>query len=164
MITEIDFLSVDKMKAVKPQLDTIVVSILDCSENHRRPVLRGFRSVLCLSFEDTYEEAKLAAAGDWPDEPSVLEHKKFAQRAGEKIPALSDALNIVSFLRKHQESCEPLKLVVHCFGGISRSAAIAMWACETFHVSISNAGARASGRANKRVLRLLEAADKSLKT
>ena len=162
MIAKIVFLSVSEMRAIKPRLDTLVVSILDCSESHQRPILGGFRSVLCLTFEDTYEEAKLAAAGDWPDEPSSLGHKKYAQRAGERIPALSDATQIVSFLKKHHQSTEALNLVVHCFGGISRSAAVAIWASKTFDIGISNTVSKSTERANKRLLRLMDIAGTQL--
>lgn len=158
MIKDIVFLSVDQMKRVRPSTTSVVVSILDHSEAQYRPRLAGFRSVLTLDFEDTYEETKLAAPGSWPDEPSDAEHARFCQGRGERIPSLTDARKIVDFLFRHHRSDEALNLVVHCYGGVSRSAAVAAWASERFHVPIGNRDMRSTEYANKRVLRLLDKA------
>lgn len=158
MIEDIVFLSVDQMKRVRPCTNTVVVSILDLSEAQYRPRLAGFRSVLVLNFEDTYEETKLAAPGSWPDEPTDAEHARFCQGRGERIPTLTDARKIVDFLFRHHCSDEPLKLVVHCYGGVSRSAAVAAWASERFLVPIGNRDMRSTEYANKRLLRLMDKA------
>lgn len=159
MFKDITFLPVDQMKGLRPSLDTVVVSVLDRSEAYARPRLGGFRSVLQLEFEDTYEELKCAAPGSWPDEPSDEEHARFAQGAGERVPTLTDAARIVEFLHRHHRDATPLTLVAHCFGGVSRSAAIAHWASVRFWVPIRYTKLKTTDHANRRLLRLLDKAD-----
>lgn len=156
MLKEILFLSVDQMKRRKPSLDTVVVSILDNSEASHRPRLGGFRSVLCLEFEDTYEEDRLTTDGAWPDEPTVEEHARLAGTRQEKVPSLSDARLIVAFLSRFAQAPEQLTLVAHCYGGISRSAAVAAWASKRYRVPLD--ANKCSSGANKRLLRLLDKA------
>ncbi|KWT98282.1 MULTISPECIES: hypothetical protein [unclassified Variovorax] len=156
MIEELIFLSLAGMKRVRPALDTLVISILDRSEEQARPPLGGFRSVLVLNFEDTYEELKLAAPGAWPDEPTPEEHARFCQGAGELVPTLTDAKRIFDFLTLHRFSDEKLKLVVHCHGGISRSAAVAEWISVNLWLPIANG--RSTEYANLRLMRLLDKA------
>lgn len=156
MFVDIKFLSIGQVKRLKYSNDTVVVSILDDSEQRERPPLRGFRATLKLCFEDSYEEAKLAKAGDWPDEPTDEEHAKYCQSRGERVPTLTDATRIASFLDRYARAEIPLKLVVHCYGGVSRSAAVALWAANRYGVNISTAVS--TGNANKRLLRLLDKA------
>lgn len=157
MFREIHFLSAPEMKRVKPSDAVVVVSILDASEEHaRRKHFRGFRGVLKLGFEDTYEEAKLAQAGWWPDEPTDEEHARFAQQRGERICTLTDATKIVNFLVRHAEMPDSFTLIAHCFGGVSRSAAVAHWASARFFVPIATQ--RSVEYANKRLLRLMDKA------
>lgn len=155
MITEIKFYDLARIKKLKPCLDTIVISVLDLSERNSRPKLGGFKNILSLTFEDTYEECKLASAGSWPDSPTDAEHALFCQSAGEKIPTISDAMQISSFLQKHHFSEEPVKLAVHCYAGISRSAAIAQWASAYFWVPLTLLPHQSIDYANPRLIRLL---------
>lgn len=157
MITSIDFLSLDKFRGLKPDPATVVVSILDQEEAPRRPRLAGWRSVLAMTFEDTYEENKYSSVM-WPLEPTDEEHARFCQAKGNRVPALSDARQLVEFLHKHGTSTEQLKLVVHCYGGISRSAAVATWAAARFWLPLP----RAADYPNMRLLRLLDVAQKEL--
>lgn len=159
MIKAIVFLSVDQMTYYPADANTVVVSILDASEAHHRPPLAGFHDVLRLVFEDTYEEVKCAVPGDWPDEPTDEEHRQFAQGKGERVPALSNARAITEFLLTHQHTPREFTLVAHCFGGISRSAAVAVWAAVRFGVPISNADMRSTDWANARLIRLMDKAD-----
>jgi predicted protein tyrosine phosphatase len=156
MFKEVIFLSVEKMQLYKPSQDTVVISILDRSEDRHRPPLVGFRDVLRLHFEDTYEEMKLAEAGRWPDEPTDEEHARFAQHRAERIVTLTDARTIVEFLAKHHGTFDQLTLVVHCHGGISRSAAVAVWAATRYWVPINSK--MSTENANPRVMRLLDKA------
>lgn len=157
MFKEVMFLSAEKMAMLKPSVDAVVVSILDNSEEHNRPKLEGFRDVIRLQFEDTYEECKLAKAGSWPDEPTDEEHARFAQGRGERVPTLSDAQAIVAFLDKHHQTFDQLTLVAHCQGGISRSAAVASWAAVRYWAPLVDC-MMTTDWANKRLIRLLDKA------
>lgn len=158
MLKEILFLSVDQVKKFVPTGSEVVVSVLDLSEEWARPIFSGWKDVLCLSFEDVYEECKLSEPWAWPDEPTAEEHSRFCMGKGERIPTLSDAREIVSFVRRHAECEDEVTLVAHCFGGISRSAAIASWASARFWVPIGNSDMKTTDFANKRLVRLLDKA------
>ena len=158
MIEETVFPSLGGMRRVRPSRATLVVSLLDRSEQRRRPRLAGFRSVLALDFEDTSEERKCAAPGAWPDEPSDQEHALFAQGRGERVPALSDVGRIVGFLAAHRLSEERLRLLGHCHAGLGRSAAVAAWLSAAYQVPIANDPPRTTAQANARLMRLLDKA------
>jgi predicted protein tyrosine phosphatase len=155
MFKEVIFLGAEQMAMFKPSLDTVVVSILDKSEEHHRPPLEGFRDVLRLQFFDTWEETKLAVPESWPDEPTEEEHVRFA-RGDEKVPALSHAQEIVAFLDKHHQTFDQLTLVAHCKGGISRSAAVAGWAAARYWAPLTSI--MTTEHANPRLMRLLNKA------
>jgi predicted protein tyrosine phosphatase len=157
MIRAIEFRSLAAMKKLRPAMDTVVISILDGTEREGRPRLAGFRSVLCLDFEDTYEEAAGAAPGSWPEMPTVEQHRRYAVDPGERTVTLADARRIVDFIMEHHRSPESLRLVAHCKGGISRSAAVAEWAAGRLYLPIENTNVSTEA-ANKRVLRLLDRA------
>ncbi|MDO9176968.1 MAG: hypothetical protein Q7U16_01390 [Agitococcus sp.] len=158
MITDIKFYDISRIKKLKRRSDTVVISVLDVSELAARPKLGGFGGVLCLQFEDTYEEGKLASPGSWPDNPTAEEHVTLAQGKGERVPTLDDANRIVGFLREQHAKNQPLKLAVHCYGGISRSAAIAQWAALYFWVPLTVLPHQSLHYANPRVTRLLDKA------
>jgi len=155
MFKEVQLYSVEEMAMFKPSKDVVVVSMLDKSEEHKRPPLDGFRDVLRLQFYDTWEEDKLVADGAWPDQPTDEEHAKFA-RGNERIVALSDAQAIVEFLDKYHQTFDQLTLVTHCFGGISRSAAVAAWASARYWAPLTSK--RSTDYANPRLMRLLNKA------
>lgn len=158
MLTEVLFLSVDEARALKPSLSTAVISILDNSEAHRRPSrLRQFKDWLILTFQDTYEAD---GAPPWPDQLSTEEHLAACGTTQECAPELSDAKAIVEFVRKHHFSSEATRLVVHCFGGVSRSAAVAQWVAVAHGVPLPQLGDGIHDleRASPRVLRLLDKA------
>jgi predicted protein tyrosine phosphatase len=155
MISDVLFCSLDRFRALEPCPRTVVVSILDHSEAPRRPSFAGYREALVLQFEDTYEEAR-RSRGFWPAEPTEEEHARLASAPHERVPALSDAERIVAFLETHHRAPELLHLRVHCYGGISRSAAVAHWASVRFWAPILDG--RSTDFANRRLLRLLDAA------
>jgi len=119
-------LSLSKARGLKPDRNTLLVSILGTQEASamRRPALAGWRSVLVLEFEDVSEEKSLAKAGDWPREPSEEEHRRLLGGASGQLPSLAHAHQLVEFLLKHHGSKEPLSLVVHCQAGVSRSVMV----------------------------------------
>ncbi len=156
MIEEIAFFSLDEVRRLKAAPDRAVISVLDRSEDPCRPAFDGYGRVLRLHFEDTAEEGKLARAGQWPDEPTPEEHQRFAQGRGERVPALSDALTIVNFLRDcFSDPDVAWHVVIHCYGGISRSAAIAQWASVRYWKPLNAQGRTNTEFANPRLLRLL---------
>lgn len=156
MFKEVVFFGVDQMLLLPPSLDTVVISILDRSEEGSRPRLDGFREVLTLQFEDTYEEVSGDKPGDWPDEPSDDDHFLYSQGPGERVPSLSDAKRIVEFLDRHHQTFEQLVLAVHCYAGISRSAAVASWASTRYWAPLGDM--RSTDFANTRLVRLLNKA------
>jgi predicted protein tyrosine phosphatase len=156
MFSEVLFLSIDQFKKVAPDKNTVVISILDRSENLRRPKnLCEFRDYLTLHFEDTYEELKLTS-DKWADEPSEYEHSHYCQGIGERVVTLTDAKLMLNFMDLWQSSADKLTLIVHCFGGISRSAAVAIFA--SFRYGAPIIGHNDGRYANPRVLRLLDKA------
>lgn len=158
MLTEVRFLGIDAARALKPSLGTAVISILDHSENHRRPPrLRAFKDCLILDFVDTYEAE---GADPWPDKMTPAEHALVCADPFERAPDLADAEAIVTFVRKHHWSSEPTRLVVHCYGGVSRSAAVAQWVGVVHGVPLPQLGdgVHTLDRANPRLLRLLDKA------
>jgi len=157
MLKDIMFLSLTKMKRVRPDINTIVISILDSSEASGRPRLKGFRGVLSLEFEDIAEEHHNVEAGAWPDEPCLACHEQFASR-GERLPALSDAERIVTYLKHHHASPDPVRVIIHCHAGISRSAAVAEWASVRYWIPLTLMKDQSTDRANPRLLRLLNKA------
>ena len=155
MLTSIEFTSLEGFRSKRPSLGVVVISILDQSERarERRPNLSGYRSALEMHFEDTSEEVKYAAPGAWPDTPDAVDQARFAQGIGELVPTLRDAERIFEFVQAHHGSAERLTLLVHCFAGLSRSAAVAKWASEAFGVPMATD--RSTERSNPRLLRLL---------
>lgn len=143
-----------------PSRDTVMVSILDMQERQtlRLPRLGGYRSVLSLSFEDTAEETKLAEIGSWEDDPDEVDHARFSQGYGERIPTLEDAKKIVEFVNEHHESEEALHFIVHCRAGISRSAALAQWVIAHTGAAMAPDVQMSLTHANPRLTRLLHKA------
>lgn len=160
MITSVAFLSIDRARNLIPSRDTLMVSILDLQERRdlRLPRLGGYRSVLSLSFEDTSEEGKLKEVGSWDDDPDDIDHARFSQGYGERIPTLQDAKKIVEFVQRHHTSEESLKFIVHCRAGVSRSAAVAQWVVEYTLAPMRSDIRMNTSHANARLTRLLEKA------
>lgn len=158
MIESVSFMSLDKARKLTPNIQSLMISILDLDEriSHRVPKLSGYRSVLSLSFEDTSEETKMVNPGSWADDPEEHDHVKFCQHRGEMVPTLTDAKMIFDFVKRHHESDEKLSLLVHCKAGMSRSAAVAFWASDFTNAPMSLSTHTNPDKANPRVLRLLE--------
>ena len=88
---------------------------------------------------------------------SEEEHKVICKYDEDKAPELSDAERIVEFIDKYRDAPEEVRLIVHCHGGVSRSAAVAKWAGEFYRVPLPQLddGIHLLDGANPRVLRLL---------
>lgn len=158
MLYEVIFCGVDGVQHVRRSEDTVVISILDRSEAASRPELSGFGETLILEFEDISESDDDVEAGRfWPDQISGEEHCVYCGHHGEQVSTIDDAIQIVDFLHRHHQSPYPVSLLVHCFAGISRSAAVAHWAALCFRIPITCD--RSTDYANPRLLRLLDKAD-----
>src|SRR5690606_28393471 len=99
----------------------------------------------------------------WPDEPSDEEHRAITHSLVERVPSLSDARRIVEFVRQHQHSREERQLLIHCMGGISRSAAVAEWASLSLWLPITLGPFQSTACANPRLRRLLDKAADELR-
>ncbi len=155
MLKEVLFMGVREASKLEPRSDTVIISILDQFEEHNRPEhLHRFKDHLILYFVDTFEKP---GEPDWPDQMSEEEHKVICKYDEEKAPELIDAQQIVEFINRHHEALEEVRLVVHCHGGVSRSAAIAKWVGEFYAVPLPQIGdgIHVLDGANPRVLRLL---------
>lgn len=155
MLKEVLFMGVREAMKLEPRQDTVIISILDQFEEHNRPDhLHLFRDHLILNFVDTFERP---GDPDWPDQMSDTEHKLACKWDEDKAPELSDAQGILKFISKYHDAPEEVRLIVHCHGGVSRSAAVAKWASETYKVPMPQLGdgVHLLEGANPRVLRLL---------
>lgn len=157
MITEANWLGLRAMRSQPPCPHTAVISILDQLEEHQRPAnLHEYARSLTLHFVDTFERD-----GDiWPDEMTEEQHNAVCTIEEDRAPVLSDALAIVGFVREFQAGPEPRKLLVHCYGGVSRSAAVAYWLHNDLGIPLPRLAWDPDGLKgrNPRVLRLLRKA------
>jgi predicted protein tyrosine phosphatase len=155
MLKEVLFMGVREAMKLEPRQDTVIISILDQFEEHNRPDhLHKFKDHLILNFVDTFEKP---GDPDWPDQMTEAEHKLICKYDEDKAPELTDARRIVEFIGKHHGAPEEVRLIVHCHGGVSRSAAVAKWAGAFYQVSLPQLGdgIYLLDGANPRVLRLL---------
>ncbi|WP_137921456.1 dual specificity protein phosphatase family protein [Hydrogenophaga sp. 2FB] len=155
MLKEVLFMGVREAMKLEPRQDTVIISILDQFEECNRPDhLHKFRDHLILNFVDTFERP---GDPDWPDQMSEEEHKVICKYDEDKAPELSDAKRIVEFIDKYRDAPEEVRLIVHCQGGVSRSAAVAKWAGEFYRVPLPQVGdgIHLLEGANPRVIRLL---------
>lgn len=154
---EIVFCGVDSVPHLGANSTTALISILDKSEEHCRPDLTGFAMSLSLNFEDTSEETKLLAPGAFGDYPSAQDNLRFAQGKGERVFDMFDAKRIIHFARQAHSNPKIETLAIHCYQGVSRSAAVAKWASAFFGIPINSSNGTSG--ANPRVTRLLQKAE-----
>lgn len=148
-------MSLQRMQSLPPSAKAIVVSVTDSSPHAVRPTLHGYRDVLRLEFLDIAEEHVGAAVGSWPLEPTPQEHERLSEHRGERLPALSDALAIRHFLDAHHAAAETVEVLVHCYAGASRSAAVAAWAAQYYGIPLIDVAKGGTHEANARIARLL---------
>lgn len=150
---EIIFCGVDGVPFIKDRESTAIISILDKSESAHRPQLQDFAMSLILDFEDTAEETKLMQPGGFGDYPSAQDNLRFAQGKSERVFDMNDAKRIAHFVAQASRSEHVNVLAVHCFQGVSRSAAVALWASSYLGIPINSCNGTSG--ANPRVLRVL---------
>lgn len=156
MFKDIIFCSVDSVASLKRPSRLALVSILDRSEESHRPDLSRFGKVLTMHFEDMFEEAQGMEPGSIADTPTDAEHAKYGWGKGERLMTLQDAKDIVDFVLKAAQDPRIETLAVHCYAGISRSAAVALFFSLKLAVPLDTCAS--TDFANPRVLRLLEKA------
>ena len=158
MLKEVLFMGVREASRLKPSQNTVTISILDQFEEHNRPPrLHEFRDHLILNFVDTFEKP---GEPYWPDRMSEAEHRTACTWDEDRAPELADAQRIVAFISRHHSATDPVSLVVHCHGGLSRSAAVVRWESETMSVPMPQLedGVHTLEGANPRVCRRLAVA------
>lgn len=107
MIKEIMFCSREKAEALGGRDDTVIVSICDPNSEPAR-LKYGFRAVLRVRFDEL------------PEGVSSLH--------GLSLFSVQQADEIATFIEAVHRFSAPLSLVCHCEAGISRSAAVALFA------------------------------------
>jgi len=157
LLKEVLFMGVREANRLEPSQTMVIISILDQFEEHNRPPrLLEFKDHLILNFVDTFEKP---GEPHWPDQMSEAEHRAACTWDEDRAPELVDAQMIVEFINRHHRDAEAMTLVVHCHGGVSRSAAAAQWVGKTLGVPMPQLGdgIHTLEGANPRVLRLLNA-------
>lgn len=155
MITEIQFVPRLHAEALPGDADTVVVSIQTPGQEPAA-LQEGYRDILRLWFDDLYEELweNLALR---PVVPDIGENNQPVDVMGYVWFDLHMARCIQEFVQIHHRAAEPVRLLVHCEAGVSRSAAVAKWA--GLETGAPLVGTNTDTElANQRVLRLLAAA------
>ena len=127
MIRTVVFLSKKAFeKHLKPTSSTIAISIGAADEGAPPRLDRGFAGAIRLEFDDVYEESLNLPVGFFPDlHPRHHDGVRiFAGNAN--VFDFNDAHKINRFIGHYAVKPEPYDLVVHCFAGVSRSAAVAL--------------------------------------
>ena len=123
----IDVLSREQAEAYVPKKNEVCISICSYTPNDmgfhdsgRKPVLSDkFDDVLYLAFDDI--------------QPTVYECHREAVESGD-MKAMSDeqAVAVAQFVAKYFNT--KMKLIIHCYAGISRSRSIAAAIADKFHM------------------------------
>ena len=106
MIDSLEYLSLNEALQFVPAKPTVAISILSL---RRTPATlhAEINPVLRLYFEDTVKGVDASGVGVFTE---------------------AQARQIIDFIRLHHEQPEPRHLLIHCEAGISRSAAVAVFA------------------------------------
>ncbi|GAB1394889.1 hypothetical protein MASR1M60_30530 [Rhodocyclaceae bacterium] len=116
MIKSIEYLSLKEALEFQPKDSTIAISIL--SPGRAQVALHpGINPVLRLYFEDTMGKEGASPA------PGIFN--------------TNQAREILHFVRHHRDTPEPCHLLVHCEAGISRSAAVAVFAASECNIPLT---------------------------
>ena len=129
-IETVRFMSQCAAEECEPYPNTAMISItgwssFGCLEVNIKP---GFQSILRLTFDDVDEESLGVPVGSIPDfspDGSIIV-------SGHLLPDLHHAREIVAFL----EDGEFAHLVVHCYAGQSRSAAVAQFVADRYGAAL----------------------------
>lgn len=155
MLKSVEFMSLKAVKSLASDASVAIISIRDSSTVRDLPTFSGFWDVLPLDMLDVCEEHARQEPGRWADEPTAEQHVQYCEIPDNFAPSLSQAQAVQAFVDRLHGCAEELDLVVHCSAGISRSAAVALWAAERFGVTLRDEAGVGLGEANPRILRLL---------
>lgn len=116
MIHSLEFMSLDEARVVSPTEPSIAISIL----SPRYPAIslsEEFRDILQLRFEDSTPADGCTEQGGF-----------FTK---------NQARQIIEFIRTYHSAEQTYHLLIHCEAGISRSAAVAVFAASECRVPLS---------------------------
>lgn len=116
MINSVEFLSVDEACAFVPRCRTVAISMLS-PKRVPAQLHSSIKEVLRLHFHDSV-----------PADKNLVPEDYFSN---------AQAQQIIDFIRKHHASAESCHLLIHCEAGISRSAAVAVFAASECRVPLS---------------------------
>lgn len=150
---DIIFCSVDVVAALPDKHSTALISILDASEEYSRPDVCVFADALVLQFQDVSEESKKCFE-DFGDHPDSQTTAKYTDGPAETLFNAAHAKTIIEFFDKCRGNSQVQTLAVHCYAGLSRSAAVAQFLSDTFGVDLDSC--KGTAGANPRVLRVLK--------
>lgn len=132
MISSIEYTSRRDIERRQPAADTVVLSIRGFDERPPR-LARGWGDVLSMQFDDV-----VPGEGFGCEEPMTPD----------------DARRISAWIGHWAQARQPVKLLIHCNAGVSRSAAVALWASHALRRPVQ--GVEGDGRdANPHVRSLL---------
>ena len=158
MIVSVDFVSKADIASLEPGPNTIAVSIVDPGDFPPR-LSPGFLKVIRLEFHDRIgDPSDFDAPRDSLDVLEFIDRRRHDNyiKAG-FIPfkwvlfSESDALALAREIVSLQESTDVFQIVVHCFAGKSRSAAVASVIAEFAGIPL----AKPCDEANPRILAML---------
>ena len=161
MFSEVLFVGYKSVERFRGKRNTAVISILDFSERFARPDLSDFPRSLMLEFEDVSDGSEVLFGALLPDDtPEGLD--RCPHNSQERFCTIKDALLIIDFLDSIQSDPRVKTLLVHCFGGVSRPAAVAQFVLDAYAPgNCTYTGMAVSTGKNPRLYRLLQAAYKS---
>jgi predicted protein tyrosine phosphatase len=115
-IQSVQFMSIDEAECFAPVQPTVAISMLSPGRAPAR-LAPQIQAVLRLYFHDGVP--------------------KDSNPAGTVLFSAEHAREVIEFLRHQHARPEPLHLLIHCEAGISRSAAIAVFAASECRVSLA---------------------------
>lgn len=155
MLKSVEFMSLKAVKSLASSPTVAIISIRDSASVRDLPTFDGLIDVLPLDMLDVCEEHALHAPGSWADEPTGEQHFQYCEIPDNFAPSLSHAHAVQAFVDRLHDCADEIDLVVHCSAGVSRSAAVALWAAKRFGVTLRDEAGVGLGEANPRILRLL---------
>lgn len=158
MILSVDFMSKAEIAGLEPGSNTVAMSIVDPGD-FPPPLSPGFLKIIRLEFHD-----RIGDPDDFAAPSEIREVLEFIDRRRHDnyikagfIPSKwvvfseSDALVLAREILSLQKSPEVYRVVVHCFAGKSRSAAVAAVIADVAGISLE----KPADEANPRVMAML---------